>query len=164
MTLFDYLVLFILITSIVISTMRGLLKEILSLCSWVAALLVANAYGTSLADLLPIPEQSLRMICAFVSLFIGVRLLMWLLSMALDSIITATGLKLVDRGLGSLFGLARGCVMVLALVMVCGMTALPQQSFWKQAVLRPLVETTAMSIKPFLPGTIARYVNFNQSF
>ncbi|MET0858797.1 MAG: CvpA family protein, partial [Telluria sp.] len=37
MTIFDYLVLFVLLASVVISTMRGLVKEILSLVSWVVA-------------------------------------------------------------------------------------------------------------------------------
>ncbi len=160
MTVFDYLVLFILITSIIVGTMRGLVKEVLSLASWVIAFLVANAYGVKLASLLPFAEQSVRLIVAFVALFIGVHLLMWMLSMAIDSLIKASGLKLVDRGLGSLFGAARGCVIVLALMLVGGMTRLPQQDFWKQAKLRPIAEATALTIKPYLPGSFAEYVRF----
>ncbi|HBF52001.1 MAG TPA: colicin V production protein, partial [Massilia sp.] len=53
MTIFDYLVLFVLISSVIISTMRGLVKEILSLLGWVVAFVVANAYGAQLAPLLP---------------------------------------------------------------------------------------------------------------
>jgi membrane protein required for colicin V production len=161
-TIFDYLVLFILICSIVISTLRGLVKEILSLLSWVVSFVFANAYGESLAALLPeaIPGNSTRLIVAFVSLFIGVRLLMMLLTMAMDAVIKASGLSLADRGLGGLFGLARGLVIVLAAVLVCGMTAIPQQAFWKNALLSPLAETGARTVKPFLPGDIARHVQF----
>ena len=162
MTIFDYLVLFVLICSIVISTLRGLVKEILSLLSWVVSFVLANAYGESLATLLPeaIPGNSTRLIVAFVSLFIGVRLLMLLLTMAMDAVIKASGLSLADRGLGGLFGLARGLVIVLAAVLVCGMTAIPQQAFWKNALLSPLAETGARTVKPFLPGDIARHVQF----
>ena len=53
MTIFDYVVLFILVSSVVISTMRGLVKEILSLVGWVAAFVVANAFGAKLAPMLP---------------------------------------------------------------------------------------------------------------
>ncbi|HTD02774.1 CvpA family protein, partial [Undibacterium sp.] len=111
MTLFDYLVLFILICSVVISTMRGLVKEILSLASWIIAFVVANAFSATLAVWMPdvLPGQMARLIVAFIALFIGVRLLMSLLMLALDSVIKAGGLKLADRGLGGLFGLARGC-------------------------------------------------------
>ena len=162
MTIFDYLFLFILIASVIISTLRGLIKEILSLLGWGLALIVANAYGATLASLLPLPEQSLRMVVAFVALFVGVRLLMWLLSLALESVVAATGLKVVDRGLGSLFGLARGMVIVMALVLVCGMTAIPKQPFWRHATFRPLVEDSAMAIKPYFPGSIAKYVDFEK--
>jgi membrane protein required for colicin V production len=161
-TIFDYLVLFVLICSIVISTVRGLVKEILSLLSWIVAFVVANAYGENLAALLPsvVAGNVTRLIVAFIALFIGVRLLMMLLSMAIDALVKASGLTLADRGLGGLFGLARGVVIVLAGVLLCGMTAIPQQAFWKNALLSPLAETTAMTVKPYLPGDVARYVKF----
>jgi membrane protein required for colicin V production len=162
LTIFDYLVLFVLICSIVISTMRGLVKEILSLLGWIVSLVVANAYCATLAELLPdmIPGNATRLIVAFVALFIGVRLLMMLLTMALDAMVKASGLTVADRGLGGLFGLARGLVIVLAGVLVCGMTAIPQQAFWKDALLSPLAETAARTAKPFLPGQFAGYVKF----
>ena len=162
MTIFDYVVLFILICSIVISTLRGLVKEILSLIGWIVSFVVANAYGEEAAKFLPdaIPGALARLIVAFLALFIGVRLLMMLLSMAVEAIIKASGLTLADRGLGGLFGLARGVVIILAGVLLCGMTSLPQQPFWKEAVFSPLAETAARTVKPFLPGEVAGYVKF----
>ncbi len=162
MTIFDYLVLFVLICSLVISTLRGLVKEILSLLSWIVAFVVANAYGESLAELLPdmVPGSTTRLIIGFIALFIGVRILMGLLTMALNEVVKATGLTLVDRGLGGLFGLARGLVIVLAAVLLCGMTAIPEQSFWKEALFSPLAETAARTVIPFLPGDFARHINF----
>lgn len=162
MTIFDYLVLFVLICSVVISTLRGLVKEILSLASWVVALVVANAYGENLAKLLPevIPGNVTRLIAAFLALFIGVRLLMMLLSMALEAVIKASGLGLVDHGLGVLFGVARGLVIVLAVVLVCGATAIPQQPLWRDALLSPMAETAARTVMPYLPGEFASHLKF----
>ena len=162
MTIFDYLVLFILIASVVISTMRGLVKEILSLAGWVAAFVVANAFGAKLAPMLPslIPGEALRLIVAFIALFLGVRVLMGLLALAITAMIDAAGLSLADRGLGGLFGLGRGIVIVLAGVILCGMTSIPQQDFWKDALLSPLAETGARTVKPFLPAALAQHVQF----
>lgn len=162
MTLFDYLVSFILISSILISTLRGLVKEILSFTSWTIAFVLANAYGASLAMLLPpvIPGATVRLMLAFVLLFIGVRLLMGLLTMAVDAVVTVSGLTLIDRGLGGLFGLARGLIIVLSAVMLCKMTAIPQQAFWKNALLRPFAESGLHTIKPYLPAAYAQYVQF----
>lgn len=162
MTIFDYLVLFVLLASIVISTMRGLVKEILSLVSWVVAFVVANAYGATLAPMLPsmIPGEAVRLMAAFVALFLGVRILMGLLMMAVDAVVKASGLSLADRGLGGLFGLARGIVIVLFAVILSGMTSIPQQDFWKNALLSPMAETGARTVKPFLPAALAQHVQF----
>jgi membrane protein required for colicin V production len=161
-TIFDYLVLFVLLASVVISTMRGLVKEILSLVSWVVAFVVANAYGAQLAPLLPamIPGEAVRLMVAFVALFLGVRILMGLLTLAIDALVKASGLSLADRGLGGLFGLARGIVIVLFAVILSGMTSIPQQDFWKDALLSPMAETGARTIKPFLPAAFAQHVQF----
>ena len=162
MTLFDYLTIFVLVASIIVSTMRGVVREVLSLASWVAAFLAANAYGETLAQWLPvaIPGALTRLIIAFVVLFIGTRLLMGLLILTAEALIRAGGLSFVDRSLGSLFGLARGMLIVLTAVLLCGMTAIPQQPFWKDALLSPLAESAARTIKPFLPGELARHVQF----
>jgi membrane protein required for colicin V production len=161
-TIFDYLVLFVLLASIVISTLRGLVKEILSLVSWVVAFVVANAYGAALAPMLPsmIPGDAVRLMVAFVALFLGVRVLMGLLSLALEALVKASGLSLADRGLGGLFGLARGIVIVLFAVILCGMTTIPQQDFWKNALLSPMAETGARTVKPFLPAALTQHVHF----
>jgi len=161
-TIFDYVVLFVLAASVIISTLRGLVKEILSLVSWIVAFVLANAYGARLAPLLPgvIPGEVVRLIVAFVAVFIGARILMGLLTMAIDGVVKATGLSLADRGLGGLFGLARGLVIVLSGVILAGMTDLPKQAFWRNALLSPLCESGARTVKPFLPAALARHVQF----
>jgi membrane protein required for colicin V production len=161
-TAFDYLVILILLCSIVISTFRGLVREVLSLVSWAVAFFVANAYGETLSMLLPdvIPGGLTRLIGAFVVLFISARLLMALVMMAVEAGIRSTGLTVMDRGLGGLFGLGRGVLIVMTFVLLCGLTAIPSQPFWTQALLSPLAETAAITIKPYLPGELARRIQF----
>jgi len=161
-TIFDYLVLFVLICSVVISMLRGLVREVLSLASWVIALVVANAYGEVLATMLPdvIPGESTKLIVGFIALFIGTRLLMALLSKAVQEMVKASGLSLVDRSLGAVFGLARGMVIVLAVVLLCGTTSIPQQPFWQDAWLSPHAVAVAETVKPYLPGQFAQHVHF----
>jgi membrane protein required for colicin V production len=161
-TIFDYLVLFVLICSVLISTLRGLIKEVLSLVGWIVAFVIANAYGEALAPMLEhvIPGATTRLIVAFAALFIGVRILVGLLSMTLDALVKASGMTLADRGLGGLFGLARGLVIIMAAVLLCGMTGIPQQPFWKNALLSPLAETAALTVLPLLPGEFAQRIRF----
>ncbi|HEY1147592.1 MAG TPA: CvpA family protein [Pseudoduganella sp.] len=162
MTIFDYIVIFVLAASIIIGLIRGLVKELLALASWIVAFITANAYAADLAQMLPtaVPGEPLRLILAFIALFIGVRLLMGLLGMAIDAVIEAGGLSLADRGLGALFGIGRGIVFVLAGVILCGMTSIPKQDFWTQSLLSPWAESGVRTVKPFLPAALAQHVHF----
>jgi membrane protein required for colicin V production len=161
-TIFDYLVIFVLVSSVITGTLRGLVKEILSLAGWIIAFVVANAYGPWLAAMLPeaIPGVVVRLIVAFIALFIVARILIALVTMAIEALIEAGGLSLADRGLGSLFGLARGIVIVLAGVILAGMTSMPKQDFWKHALLSPMAESGVRTVKPFLPADMAQHVHF----
>ena len=51
-------------------------------------------------------------------------------------------------------------VIVLALVMVAGMTKVPEMEFWKVALFSPLAETAVRTVKPWLPGDIAGKIKF----
>jgi membrane protein required for colicin V production len=162
MTAFDYVVLTILVASIVISVLRGLVKEILSLLVWLAAFVVANRYGAAMATLLPdaVPAGTMRLVVGFAILFIGTMLLGSLVNLAIAHIIRASGLQIVDRGLGGVFGLARGVLIVMTLVILAGLTDLPRQPVWREAVLSPIAESAVRTVKPWLPNEWARRVNF----
>lgn len=162
MTAFDYAVLAILLISIVVSVMRGLVREILSLIGWIAAFVVANLFSSEVATMLPavIGHPVLRLIVAFMLLLVGCAVLMALVNWGILRAISAAGLELADRGLGGLFGLARGMLIVMALVMVGGMTRAPQLAFWKEALLSPLAEAGVKTVLPFLPADIAAKVKF----
>ncbi|MES2125831.1 MAG: CvpA family protein [Pseudomonadota bacterium] len=161
MTIFDYLVLFVLAASVVIGLMRGLVKEVLALVGWVVAFVIANAYAAEFSNLMLdlITSDVLRMVVSFVALFIGVRVLIGLATLMIELLLKASGLGLIDRGLGAVFGLARGALMVVAAVMVASMTSMPQQPFWKDAVLSPVAESGVHLVKPFLPEALAKHVH-----
>ena len=162
MTLFDYAVLAILLISILISVWRGLVREILSLIGWVAAFVVANLYAQDVQALLPpvLGLPILRFIVAFLLLLVGTIFLMALINWGILRGIQAAGLELADRGLGGLFGQARGCVIVVAIVLVGGMTRAPQMDVWKDALFSRLAESAVETLLPFLPNDIAGKVKF----
>ena len=162
MTIFDYAVLAILLVSILVSVWRGLVREILSLIGWVVAFVVANLYAQEVQALLPsvLGLPILRFIVAFLLLLLGTIFLIALINWAILRGIAAAGLDLADRGLGGLFGLARGMIIVLALVLVGGMTRAPQMNFWKDALFSHLAESAVDTILPFLPGDIVAKVKF----
>lgn len=162
MTAFDYVLLFLLIGSMLVSLTRGLVREMISLVSWIVAFYVALHYGDVLAPWLPqaISGEVLRVIVAFVVLFIGTRIVMVLLAKLASLVVQASGLTFMDRLLGALFGLAKGALIALALVLLCGMTKIPQQPFWKNAMFSPVAEVAAKSVMPYLPGYFVEYIHY----
>jgi len=162
MTLFDYVALSILAASIVISLMRGLMREILSLLAWIAAFVVASLWARDMAALLPaaIPGDPLRLIVGFIILWVGTLFLGGLIASAVALLIRGAGLTAADRGMGAVFGLVRGVVIVLFLVILAGWSAMPKQPFWRHALLAPMAERAVHAMKPYLPDTWARYVHY----
>ena len=162
MTAFDYAVLGIVGLSVIVSIWRGVVREVLALFSWVAAFVVAQAYASAFAAWLPnaIANASLRLLCAFVILFILVLLLAALISMLITKLVRSAGLGPVDRSVGAIFGLLRGMLAVLILVLMCGLTSLPQHPVWREAMLSPPLEAIAVSLAPLLPDALSHRISY----
>lgn len=163
MTVFDYTVLLIVGVSILISVMRGLVREVLALMGWVAAIWVAVNYSVPLAPFLPdaVPNEALRLLAAFVALFLATLLLATLFSITLSELVKKLGMGAVDRGLGALFGLTRGLLIVMVLVLLAGLTPLPHQGFWRNAMLSAPLEAFVVVVKPWLPEQLAKRINYD---
>lgn len=163
MTVFDYAVLLIIGLSILLSVMRGAVREVLALASWVAAFLVANTYSVWLATQLPaaIPGEALKLLAAFVILFLIILLLMSLFSIALSELVKTVGLGAFDRGLGAVFGFARGLLIVMVLVLLAGLTSLPRQHFWRDAMFSSPLEALTMQAKAWLPEDFAKKLSYD---
>ncbi|MFA6178939.1 MAG: CvpA family protein [Methylophilaceae bacterium] len=163
MTSFDYAVLAIIGLSVLLSIMRGFIREILALASWVAAFFVAKIYTLELAPLLPqsIPSESLRFMAAFIILFLATLLVCSLLAIALSQLFKNMGLSWLDRMLGVIFGLARGLIIVGVLVFLAGLTSLPQDTRWRSAMFSAPLEAMVLSAMPWFPNDIAKHVKYD---
>jgi len=162
MTAFDYCVFAILGISVLLSLVRGVVRELVSLAGWIVAFMVANSFAAWFAPVLPsfITGELLRMSLAFAALFLASLLAMSLVAMAASALTKTAGLGLADRFLGSLFGLVRGLLAVLLIVLAAGLTALPQEPFWRKAVLSCPLEIAAIMAIPWLPQDLSRHINF----
>ncbi len=162
MTSFDYTVLIIIGISIVISMMRGAVRELLSIAGWIAAFYVAKTYAIQLIPLLPedIPSQQLRVLAAFVILFLGVLLVVNLLAIALSSLLKKIGLGWVNRFFGAFFGFAKGLIIVCVLVFLAGLTSIPKDARWTNAMFSSPLEALVKTVLPWIPQTVAQHVKY----
>ena len=162
MTVFDYAVLGIVSISIVLSLMRGFVREALGLVGWIVSAWIAKAYAVQVAAMLPvgIPNDSLRLLAGFLAVFLGVLVVASLLSVTLSDVVKRIGLGAVDRGLGLIFGALRGLLIVGVMILMAGLTALPQRPEWQNAMLSPPLEAMVTKALPWLPQDFVKHVKF----
>ncbi|MCW8829798.1 MAG: CvpA family protein [Gammaproteobacteria bacterium] len=158
----DYSILAIIAVSVLISLWRGFTKEALSLAGWIVAAWVALTFSDKLQPLLEphITVPSLRLIVAFAALFIVTLFLAGLVNYLAVQLIKKTGLSGTDRMAGILFGVARGVLVVALLVLVGGMTPVPQDPWWREAQLLHYFQDIAVWMQQFLPEDIAKSIHY----
>ncbi len=163
MTWFDYAVLAVLGISLLWSLFHGFVRELVSVAGWVAAFVLAMTFTQVLASMLPASlGPFLAGLIAFLLIFVGVWLLSGMIGLILSKVARAAGLGWADRLLGALFGLVRGAIIVLVAVMLGGLTPLPREPFWRDAVLSGPLESAVAFIKQALPDGLAERVRFSR--
>jgi len=163
MTIFDYAVLVIVGASILLSVLRGFVREVLSLAGWIVAFLVASLLSGPAAGWLSgsIGDESIRALVAFAAVFVITLIGMSLLAMTVSGLMKKAGLGLEDRLLGGVFGLARGMLIVMVVVLLAGLTKLPRQPAWTNAMLSAPLEALAGAARPWLPQILASNVSYD---
>ncbi len=138
MTQVDALILTVIAISSAFGVWRGFIKEVLSLLSWIAALLVSRVYSESLASMLGnlIDNPSVRYVTAFSVLFVFTIMLGTALNHFMSKLSVVTGLKALDRLLGAGFGVARGTVIVLVVLFISNVFVSGSE-WWQQSTLIP---------------------------
>lgn len=151
----DWTIVTIIGVSCLISILRGFVREALSLAAWIAAVVVATTFHARLAAQLArwVETPSIQLLLAFAALFVGTLVVGSIVNYIVGAMVRAGGLSGLDRTLGIAFGLVRGGLIVLALIMLLPM-ALPVRAdaWWQESLLIPhfeLLENWARDI--FMP-------------
>lgn len=162
MTLVDYGVLGIVGFSILMSISRGAVREVMALLSWIVAFGVAMLYTGSVAPLLPdsVSNPAMRGVVGFLALFVVTLIVMSMVGASISRLVKSVGLGPVDRSLGAVFGLARGLLIVVTLALLAGLTSLPREPVWTNAVLHEPLESVAARVQDWLPADVARRIRF----
>jgi len=157
----DWVFVAVLVASFLLGAWRGLVYEVLSVMSWIAAFIVAQWQAPRVAGMLELGGSglSVRYAAAFVLVFIAVVFAGGLLAWLIKKLVEAVGLRPIDRALGSMFGLLRGVVLLLALAVVINMTApLRRAVWWTESQGARIATATLERMKPVLPERFGQYL------
>jgi membrane protein required for colicin V production len=160
----DFAMIGLVIISSIIGLFRGLVREAFALIIWGLAIWVGLSFGRGfsvfLENMIAIP--SARLAAGFALLFFMTLILGSIVSYLLGEIITKTGLTGTDRFLGMIFGIGRGVLVVSIIVVLAGLTPLPDEPWWQESKLIPPFQSVAVWLRSQVPDSLAGHINYQQ--
>ncbi len=138
----DYVIIALLVFSSVAGLLRGLLREVISLVTWLAAVILAWQYSPLLEPYMggALSGEGVRPWAARAIIFITVLLI----GAAIGAIVSRfTRLSIfagTDRLLGFVFGMARGVVVLGLLAILCHAVRLDEEPWYGDSTLVPYAE------------------------
>ncbi|VAW89001.1 Colicin V production protein [hydrothermal vent metagenome] len=148
--------------SVIISLVRGFVRESLSLAGLIAAIAASFYLSQPASQLLEgtVETPSLRLIIAVVALFVVTLFAVAILNFFIGKLIKVSGLSGTDRMIGVIFGVLRGVLVVAVLVVLASMTTLPEDPWWQASALLGYFEQLVVLSKDYLPSEITQYIHY----
>lgn len=164
-TLLDLGILLLIILSLIVGLIRGFVRELISLATWVLAIGFALLYFRALADELPfaVYNEVARFGIAFAVIFFAILVIGAIINYLLSAAVSSIGLGGLDHFLGAVFGVFRGGLIVVLLIILIGVTSLPEKSWWTESQLVPHFEQGAGWLKEQIPDDFTRYLESTRS-
>jgi membrane protein required for colicin V production len=145
----DYIIIGLFAFSCIAGIMRGLLREVISLVTWIVALWAAWAYAADLGAYLggALSSEPGRTWGARAILFIAVMLVGTAVGGLANHFVRLTLFSAVDRMLGFVFGALRGFVALGLLVILAHAVRLEGEGWYRHSTLMPYVEHSANMLR-----------------
>lgn len=142
MTWIDGTILFILLLSAFLGWKRGMMKELVALATWIAAIVLSRTFAPQINTMLEpyFHTEPLRTLVSFILVIALVVMAGSLVKRAAGALVSASGLSGADRFGGLIFGTVRGAVILAVLVAVLGLTPVTEELWWQQSQALPLLE------------------------
>jgi len=152
----DYVLMGLIAFSIVISFFRGFLKEAISLLTWFLAFVLALKFAPDVGPLLHpfISHDKTRYIVAAIILFIVVMIAGMIVNKLVHMLVTTSGLGLLDKILGIVFGAARGILLVVILLLVINASPYDDAKWLQSSQLAPCFQGIVKRFDKMVPKEI----------
>ena len=152
----DWIIAALLGVSTLVGVSRGVVREVMALVGWAAAIFLSLNFSVDLAEKIPLPDVAMIVRIAISGIVIVVATLVatGLIGKLVGSLISAASISFEDRAIGSLFGFVRGVVIVCVLVFIFSMTSAVKSGYWRNSILIVPAETVIDYALPFMPESI----------
>ena len=163
----DTFCLVVLLLSMLLGWWRGMVRELGSLLSWLAAFLLARWAAPMVVPWLPsswpwMADPVFARWTAMLLVFVLALLLIGLFTSGSRNLLRGIGLGGVDQLLGAGFGVVRALVLLWAMTAVVWMTPMHQTTWWKNSVSASMLTETLQSLSPWLPSPMRPWLPAGQ--
>lgn len=158
----DYVIIGLISIGLLKGMLRGFSLEIYSLLLWILAtgvgLILSRGFSVfleaSISDTVP------KIAASFALLFLITLIVGFVIRMILGESFKTDNLTFLDYLGGMIFGIVHGMLLVVILVMLAGLTALPDDLWWKDSKLLPPYQTSAIWLRDHIPSGLAGYIHY----
>lgn len=164
LTLFDFILIGIMLLSGLLALMRGFTREVLSLVAWGVAAVAAyfaikqpKLIDMAMTNVPYLDKEILAKIGVGAAAFIIVLIVVSVISVKISDYVVDSAAGAFDRTLGFVYGLARGFVFIAIAYLFYGwLLPFDKQETWvRTAMSLPLVKSTGEFLVSFMPPEIA---------
>ncbi len=148
----------ILLVSGLIGLLRGLVRETLSLFSWVLALWLAVRFGGDAAVLLRnwVEDPVLQLWAGRLAVVVGTLFAGTLFAWLVSFLVRHSPLTGMDRMLGVVFGCARGVVLAGVLILGLEQAGFASEPWWRDSKLLPYAAAVGAELRHVAEAQMSR--------
>lgn len=159
----DYAIVGVLVVGATIGLARGMARQLFFLLATLCGLLVGLWFSREFSHLLPasIKDPNARLAVALLGLNFITALLGRTILLLLGDEIKRHGLTLAERAVGSLLGLLQAGLWLTLLMILAGLSLLPQSPWWHKAKCLPPIESVAIWLKAHIPSSLLDAVHYH---
>lgn len=159
----DHVIIAIIFSYTLIGGIRGLVDEILSLAGWLLAIWLGLTFNREFSILLTITvtNPAVKVGLSFVGLLLITLLIAKALKVLLADVIKTTQIGFLNRFWAMLLGSVQGGIVVALLILLAGLSPLPKDAWWHQALWIPPFQSLAIFMRDTIPSEMSAYVNYH---
>lgn len=157
MNIADYLIIAIVLLSAIVGLVRGFLREVIALATWIIAVVLAWQLGDLVEPYLGglLSSNEVRPWAARAIVFVLVLLAGSGIAAVVSHFVRLSMFSALDRFLGLVFGLLRGVVVLGLLVMLGQLLRLDGENWWRRSILIPFGEEIAGALRAVVGEELA---------
>ena len=158
----DYAIIGLLATALIIGLLRGFNLEVFSLAFWVLATGIGLSFSREFSIFLDssIHQPAPKIAASFALLFLITLVVGALIRLLLGASLNKPKVSFIARLGGMIAGAVHGMVAMVIIVLLAGMTPMPNDLWWAESKMLPPFQLCAVWLRDHIPSELAAYIHY----